>query len=145
MVAAVATDEPQIAAKPAHAAIVDSASPPRNGPSQALPARKSSRDMPELVATTPIRMKKLTRERLKSVMTEMGEAASRLSAGPMPRRAPKPNTPTRPMAMPIGTRSADIANRTMKPVSAIQSPLAMFDLRYFAGLGVFEIAAPRGR
>jgi hypothetical protein len=55
MVAAVATDEPQIAAKPPHAPMVASARPPRNWPSQALPARNSSFDMPDAVANTPIR------------------------------------------------------------------------------------------
>src|SRR5688500_4915914 len=57
MVAAVAMELPQIAAKPAQAAIVERARPPRKRPSQALLARNSSRDMPELVASTPIRMK----------------------------------------------------------------------------------------
>jgi hypothetical protein len=56
MVAAVATDEPHIAAKPAHAPMVASARPPRSLPSQALPARNSSFDMPDAVASTPIRM-----------------------------------------------------------------------------------------
>ena len=64
MVAAVATELPQIEAKPAQAATIDSDSPPRNWPSQALPARNSSREMPELVASTPIRMKNGTRLRL---------------------------------------------------------------------------------
>ena len=56
MVAAVATEEPQIAAKPPHAPMVASARPPRKRPSQAWPARNSSPDMPEAVASTPIRM-----------------------------------------------------------------------------------------
>src|SRR5262245_55741943 len=85
MVAQVAIDEPQMAAKPAQAAIAERASPPRKRPSQALLARNSSRDMPELVASTPIRMKNGTSVRLKSVMTRIGEVVSRLSAGAMPR------------------------------------------------------------
>ena len=58
MVAAVATEEPDIAAKPAQAPMVDSAAPPRNEPNQAWPAAKISFDMPELVAKTPMTMKK---------------------------------------------------------------------------------------
>src|SRR5688572_2344181 len=85
MVAQVAIELPQMAAKPAQAAMAERASPPRKRPSQALEARNSSRDMPELVASTPIRMKNGTRVRLKSVMTRIGEVVSRLSAGPGPR------------------------------------------------------------
>ena len=57
--------------------------------------------MPELVASTPIRMKNGMSERLKSAITRMGDVVRRLRAGFMPRTAPKPKTPTRP----IGTAS----------------------------------------
>src|SRR5690606_41495886 len=101
-VAAVATELPQIAAKPAQAEIVASARPPRNEPSHALPVRNSSRDMPEFVAKTPIRMKNGTSVRLKSVTTRKGEVVSRLSAGISPRTEAQPNAHPRPLATPSG-------------------------------------------
>ena len=60
MVAAVASDEPQIAPKPAQAPIVPMASAPRRPLNRALAARYRSPDMPERVATTPIRMNRGT-------------------------------------------------------------------------------------
>ncbi|MNY24398.1 hypothetical protein D3C86_1581090 [compost metagenome] len=54
MVAAVATDEPQIAEKPAQLAMVAVPSPPRRPPNQALAERNSSLLMPLAVANTPI-------------------------------------------------------------------------------------------
>ena len=56
MVAAVATDEPLIAAKPPQAAMVARHKPPRRWPSQASPAWNSSRLRPEAEAKLPIRM-----------------------------------------------------------------------------------------
>ena len=46
--------------------------------------------------------------------------ASRFSAGAMPVSAPKPSTPTMPIAMPIGTRSAISTNMPTKPSSGDQ-------------------------
>ena len=56
-VAAVATDEPLIAAKPAQAAMVATPSPPFKWPTKVLAARKSSRLMPE--AETTVKPKKV--------------------------------------------------------------------------------------
>ena len=54
MVAAVASDEPQIAPKAAQPPMVATASPPRRCPSQARAARNSARFSPPLVAKSPI-------------------------------------------------------------------------------------------
>ena len=54
-VAAVATDEPLIAAKPAQAAIVARPRPPRQWPTKLLAARNSSRLMPEAETKAPIK------------------------------------------------------------------------------------------
>ena len=56
MMAAVATDDPLMAAKPPQAATDAMASPPRKWPSHARPAANSSRLMPDLDANAPIRM-----------------------------------------------------------------------------------------
>jgi hypothetical protein len=56
MVEAVAVEEPQTAPKPPQAATAAIATPPRNRPSQAFPARKRSRDSPQRDASPPIRM-----------------------------------------------------------------------------------------
>ena len=53
-VAAVATEEPEIAAKPAQAAMVAMPSPPFRWPRNALAARNSSRLMPEFDTNAPI-------------------------------------------------------------------------------------------
>ncbi len=66
-VAAVATDEPQIAAKPPQATIVAMPRPPRKWPRNAFAARNSSRLMPDVVANAPIRRKSGTTAKLKSV------------------------------------------------------------------------------
>ncbi len=50
MVAAVASDEPQIAPKPAQALTAAIAMPPRQWPMKALPARNSALDKPPWVA-----------------------------------------------------------------------------------------------
>src|SRR3712207_8839502 len=81
MVAAVATEEPLIAAKPAQAVTVAMASPPRRWPSQAFEARNSSRLMPDAVANDPIRMNIGITARSQSVETRIGDWARRLSAG----------------------------------------------------------------
>ena len=81
MVAAVATDEPLIAANPAQAMTVAMASPPRRWASQAFEARNSSRLMPEAVAKEPIRMNSGITARSQSVETRIGDWASRLRAG----------------------------------------------------------------
>ncbi len=54
-VAAVATEEPEIAAKPAQAAMVAMPSPPRKWPTNELAARNNSRLMPELDTNAPIK------------------------------------------------------------------------------------------
>jgi len=56
MEAAVATDDPQMAAKPAQAVIAPKASPPRCRPNHEFAAPKSSRLMPDAVAKLPINM-----------------------------------------------------------------------------------------
>ena len=53
-VAAVATDEPLIAAKPPQAAIVASPSPPRQCPTKLFAARNNSRLMPEAETKAPM-------------------------------------------------------------------------------------------
>ena len=53
-VAAVATDEPLIAAKPAQAAIVARPSPPRQWPMKLFAARNNSRLMPEAETKAPM-------------------------------------------------------------------------------------------
>ena len=53
-VAAVATEEPEIAANPAQAAMVAMPRPPRKWPTNELAARNSSRLMPELDTNAPI-------------------------------------------------------------------------------------------
>src|SRR6266853_1733623 len=58
-----------------------------------------------------------------------------LSAGPPPTRYAKPDTPTRPIAMPTGTRSSIRANSTTKPVTATASGLMGFHLAPLAGRG----------
>src|ERR1700759_2668524 len=45
------------------------------------------------------------------------------SAGARPVRSPKPVMPTRPIAMPTGTRSSISANRLTKPIRATASLL----------------------
>jgi hypothetical protein len=54
MVAVVASDEPQMAPKPAHAAMVESESPPLRWPKKAYAAWYRSRDMPARVTKLPI-------------------------------------------------------------------------------------------
>ncbi|MNE76288.1 hypothetical protein D3C80_1725170 [compost metagenome] len=54
MVAAVASDEPQIAPKPAQAPIADSPMPPFQWPMNAAAQRKIARDNPPWVANCPI-------------------------------------------------------------------------------------------
>ena len=54
MVAAVASDEPQIAPKPAHAPTEAMATPPLRWPSQPSAALKSEVDIPDSVANCPI-------------------------------------------------------------------------------------------
>ena len=54
MVAAVASDEPQMAPKPAQAPTADIATPPFRWPRKLSAARKSDPDMPEMVANCPI-------------------------------------------------------------------------------------------
>src|SRR5690606_9726073 len=136
MVAAVATEDPQIAEKPAQAPTVAMPSPPFMGPRIELAARNSSRLIPERVARTPMRMKNGISVRLKSVMVRNGELDSRLSAGPHPVINPNPPTPTTPMAMPIGTRISISANSMTKPPRAIRlgSIMALF-IHFFAGDG----------
>ena len=53
-VAAVATEEPEIAAKPAQAAMVAMPSPPLKWPRKELAARNNSRLMPEFDTNAPI-------------------------------------------------------------------------------------------
>ena len=53
-VAAVATDEPEMAANAAHATMVANPSPPRRWPRKVLAARNSSRLIPELDTNAPI-------------------------------------------------------------------------------------------
>ena len=54
-VAAVATDEPEIAAKPAQAAMVAMPRPPLKWPTKEFAARNNSRLMPELDTKAPIK------------------------------------------------------------------------------------------
>ena len=54
MVAAVASDDPQIAPKPAQAPTADMATPPLRWPSHASAALNSDWDMPPSVAKWPI-------------------------------------------------------------------------------------------
>ena len=54
MVAAVASEEPQIAPKPAQAPIAAMAMPPRQWPMKALTQRNSACDSPPWVANWPI-------------------------------------------------------------------------------------------
>ena len=54
MVAAVASEEPQIAPNAAQPPIVATASPPRQCPNQARAARNSAPFIPPLVANSPI-------------------------------------------------------------------------------------------
>ena len=58
MVAAVANDDPQIAAKPPQARIVAIARPPRKCPRNALETLYNSRLIPPLFTNSPIRMKR---------------------------------------------------------------------------------------
>jgi hypothetical protein len=53
-VAAVASEEPQIAPKPAQAPTAAIATPPRQWPMKALTKRNSARDRPPWVANWPI-------------------------------------------------------------------------------------------
>jgi len=64
MVEAVASDEPQIAPKPAQAPTEAMAMPPFRWPSQSEAAWNSALDMPDFVANCPIRRKSGTIERL---------------------------------------------------------------------------------
>ena len=86
MVAAVATDEPLIAAKPAQAVTVAIARPPRLWPSQALLARNNSRLIPAAVAKAPIRMNIGMMPRSQSVTLRIGDCAKSESAGTRPLR-----------------------------------------------------------
>src|SRR5690606_28874457 len=83
----------------------------------------------------------------KSVTVRTGDCASRLSAGPHPVIAAKPPTPTMPMAIPIGTRTAIIAKSATKPDIATRSPLLIGRPRSVGG-GLYrlvrvELALPR--
>ena len=80
-VAAVATEEPQIAAKPPQAAIVAMPSPPRRWPRNALAARNSSRLMPDVVAKAPISRNSGTTAKLKSVTVRIVVWPTIFSAG----------------------------------------------------------------
>ena len=78
-----ATDEPQIAAKPPQATMVAMPSPPRRWPMKALAARNSSRLMPEVVANEPISRNSGMTANLKSVAVRMAVWPTIFSAGPM--------------------------------------------------------------
>ena len=80
-VAAVATDEPQIAANPPQAAIVAMPSPPRRWPRNAFAARKSSRLIPDVVANAPINRNSGTTAKLKSVTVRIVVWPTIFSAG----------------------------------------------------------------
>ena len=80
-VAAVATDEPQIAANPPQAAIVAMPSPPRRWPRNEFAARNSSRLMPEVVANAPISRNSGTTAKLIGHRAHRG-VAEILNAGP---------------------------------------------------------------
>jgi hypothetical protein len=121
MVAAVATDDPLMAAKPPQAAMVAMASPPRRCPIQVCAARNSSPLMPEAVANAPIRMNIGIRPKECVVAARSVASDSWRNAGSTPTTNPKPHTPTVAMAMPIGTRSAISTNRTTNPPIAIAS------------------------
>ena len=79
-----ATDEPQIAANPPHAAMVAMPSPPRRWPSSALAARNSSRLMPDVVANEPISRNSGTTAKFQSVTVRIEVWPTIFRAGPLP-------------------------------------------------------------
>src|SRR5262249_37232407 len=63
-----------------------------------------------------------------------------LRAGPPPTRYPNPVTPTRPIAMPTGTRRSINANRLTKPMMATASVLIDFSLHWsYGSFGTFDL------
>lgn len=84
MVAAVATDDPEIAEKPAQAPMLARPRPPRTEPNQTLKTLNRSAEMPEFRARTPITTKSGITAKLRSDAVRNGESASRRMAGLMP-------------------------------------------------------------
>ncbi len=82
-VAAVATEEPQIAAKPPQATMVAMPSPPRRWPRNVFEARNSSRLMPEAEAKAPISRNSGMTANSASVAVRIGDCDSSFKAGPM--------------------------------------------------------------
>jgi len=86
MVAALATDDPLMAANPPHASTVAIAMPPRRCPTQALAARNSSLLMPDALTNAPIKINSGMTLKLKSVTVRIGECTRRPMAGSIPTR-----------------------------------------------------------
>ena len=118
MVAAIATEDPEIAAKAPEVTMVATPRPPRWCPTQAPAARNSSREMPPAEASTPISTNIGIIDSAWSVAVRSGDIDNIRNAGSSPLTAAKPSTPTEPIAMASGTRSTIIVIRARKPSSA---------------------------
>ena len=78
-----ATDEPQIAAKPPQAAMVATPRPPRRWPRKVLEARNNSRLMPEAEAKAPIKRNSGMTANSASVAVRIGDCERIFNAGVM--------------------------------------------------------------
>src|SRR5512144_1592804 len=110
MVAVVAMDDPQMAPNPAHARMVDRASPPRRCPTKAYAAWYSSRDNPARLTKLPISTNRGTTDKVYLAMSRISVAVDENAAG-QDRISPMPASPTAAMLKEMGTRSDINAKR----------------------------------
>ena len=120
MAAAVATDEPDAAAKPAQARLVATASPPGNAPNHSRAALNSAVEMPELWAIEPIKRNIGMAVRVQLAPNSKGVSLMMPKPTEIPRKFAMPSTPMAPSATPMGRRSA--INSSTAPM--LQNPRA---------------------
>ena len=104
MVAAVAMDEPQMAPKPAQAAMVACASPPLRCPMKVYAAWKSSCAKPARATKLPIKMNRGMTDKVYANPVSCTTWAVLAMAGIQPRVNPIPTIPTNPMEKAKGMR-----------------------------------------
>src|SRR5690554_2559446 len=117
MVAAVASDDPEMAENTPLAVTAAMAMPPRHAPKMVRDISKSSPAMRALEANTPMKMNKGMALKLKLDSTSMGAVSSRASAGSQPTSQAKPPRPTTGMASAMGQRTASNSKRIRIPTT----------------------------
>src|SRR3989344_2222119 len=116
IVAAVATLEPQMAAKPPLAATVAIATPPRRRPIIACAARNRSPEMPAPATRLPMSTNRGSTIKEKTSVVSRVMVAAMLSAAVQPLSHTTPPKPTSPSAVAMGTCRKISAKETRKPM-----------------------------